>query len=59
MGSHIDHRSNLALDLVIYERSILTSDKINTEHIDVPPKVVVEVDVNFELENPGANIFDE
>jgi len=58
-GAHVDHRSNLALDLSIYDRSVLTPDKITTKYINVPPKIVIEVDVNVELADPSANTFDE
>ena len=57
MGAHLDYRSNLALDLVIYDKSVLTADKITTKYIDVTPKIVVEVDVKVELEDRNANIF--
>lgn len=57
MGAHLDHRSNLALDLVIYDKSVLTADKINTKYIDVTPKIVIEVDVKVELADRNANIF--
>ena len=33
--------------------------KVTTKYIDVPPKIVIEIDVNVELENPNANTFDE
>lgn len=58
-GTHVDHRSNLALDISIFDKAILTPDKITTKYIPVPPKIVIEVDVNVELANPHANIFDE
>ena len=59
MGAHLDHQSNLSLDLTVFDRSVLTADKITTKYVDVPPKIVVEVDVNIELSNPNAHTFDE
>ncbi len=56
-GTHLDHRNNLALDVSIFEKSVLTADKINIKYVDVAPKIVVEVDVRVELEDRDANIF--
>lgn len=58
IGSHIDHRSNLALDLAIYDRTQLTGKKITAKYIDVAPKVVIEVDVRVELAENKEEIFD-
>jgi hypothetical protein len=59
VGSHLDHRSNLALDVAVYENSVLTPDKINLKYINVHPKIVVEIDVRVKLEDPTANVFDQ
>jgi len=59
VGSHIDHRSNLGLDVAVYERKVLTPDKITEKYIDVNPKIVVEIDVNVELPERNANLFEE
>ena len=58
-GAHIDHRNNLSLDLTIFEKKVLTPDKITSKYIDVHPKIVIEIDVRVELEEPTAHIFDE
>lgn len=58
-GAHLSHRNNLSLDLCVYNRSVLTPDKITTKYIDVHPKIVVEIDVKVEPAQPGANTFDE
>ena len=59
VGSHLDHRNNLALDVAVYENSILTPDKINLKYIDVRPKIVIEIDVRVKLEDPLANPFEQ
>jgi hypothetical protein len=59
VGSHLDHRSNLALDVAVYENSVLTPEKINTKYIDVNPKIVIEIDVRVKLEDEEANPFDQ
>ncbi len=58
VGSHIDHRTNLALDIAIFERKYLTSKKINLKYIDVAPKIVIEVDVRVELAEDKEQVFD-
>lgn len=50
-GLHLNTNNNLAGDIVIYDPSVLTPDKINKHYADVPPKVVIEVDIMIELEN--------
>jgi hypothetical protein len=59
VGSHLDHRSNLALDVAVYENSVLTPEKINLKYIDVNPKVVIEIDVRVKLQDPTQNVFDQ
>jgi Uma2 family endonuclease len=59
IGSHLDHRSNLALDVAVYDNNVLTPEKINLKYIDVNPKIVVEIDVRVKLEDPTANPFEQ
>ena len=51
-GVHLDHGNNLAHDVAIYERTTLPPDRINARYVDVPARVVVEIDVRIDLENP-------
>ncbi len=44
-GVHIDHRNNLSHDVAIYDKQVLTPNKINTKYVDVPAKVAIEIDV--------------
>lgn len=44
-GVHINHRNNLSHDVAIYDRAVLTPDKINTQYVRVPAKVAIEIDV--------------
>lgn len=59
IGQHIDRRNNLGLDVVVFEKSVLTPDKITTKYIDVPAKLVVEIDVNVELPDRDTDLFQE
>lgn len=49
-GLHLSYRNNLSADVCVYEKSKLTSDKITTQYLDLPPKLVVEVDIAIELD---------
>ena len=49
-GLHLSHRSNLSNDIAIYETSVLTPDKINRKYVDVPPKIVIEIDIDGDVE---------
>ncbi|CAN5464404.1 hypothetical protein BH10BAC3_BH10BAC3_36070 [soil metagenome] len=49
-GLHIGFRNNVSSDVCVYEKSKLTPDKITSNYLDIPPKLVVEVDISVELE---------
>ncbi len=49
-GNHLSLRNNLSLDLAIFERSVLTANKITTKYVDVPAYCVIEIDVQAEWE---------
>lgn len=48
-GVHLDHRSNLSHDVAIYDRTVLTPDKINKKYATVPALVAIEIDVKADL----------
>lgn len=48
-GVHIDHRNNLSHDVAIYDKMVLTPDKINTKYADVPAVMAVEIDVKADI----------
>jgi Uma2 family endonuclease len=49
-GNHLAKNLNYGLDLAVYEATILTPDRITTKYVDVPPRLVVEVDVRVDTE---------
>ncbi len=49
-GVHINHRSNFANDIALYDPKLLTPDKISKKYADIPPKIVFEIDIDAELE---------
>lgn len=44
IGNHIDLGNNFSNDIAIFEKTVLTPDKINKRYASVPPKIVIEVD---------------
>ena len=58
-GSHINHRNNFGLDIVIFDRQIFTPGKITAKFVDVPPKIVLEIDVNVEMSDVNGNLFEQ
>ncbi len=58
-GAHIDDSNDLCLDVAVFDKTKLTPDKIGNKYADVPADLVIEVDVNVELPDRKANLFDE
>ena len=47
-GNHVSKNVNYGLDLAVYDMETLPSEKINERYVDVPPLLVVEVDVKVD-----------
>jgi hypothetical protein len=56
-GLHLDRKNNLAGDIFIFDREVLTIDKINKQYSKVNPKISIEIDLNIELENITQNDY--
>ncbi len=56
-GLHLDRRNNLAGDILIFDKNVLTIDKINKQYSRVHPKISLEIDLNIELENITQNEY--
>lgn len=48
VGGHLKKGVNLSFDIAIFDRTVLTTDKINKHYANVPAKIVFEVDVKIE-----------
>ena len=46
------------MDVAVYDKSVLTPDKITSKYADVPAKLVIEVDVNVEMAESSGNLFE-
>ncbi len=53
IGMHIAHRENPASDIGIFEKSVLTPDRVTTQYVNVPAKVFIEVDIRAAVEDLG------
>jgi hypothetical protein len=49
IGSHISTGNNLSNDIAIYEKLVLTAEKINKKYPDVPPKIAIEIDTEADV----------
>lgn len=49
----------MGLDVVVFDKALLTPDKITTKYIDVSPKILVEIDVNVEVTDTGMDLFSD
>jgi hypothetical protein len=56
-GLHLDRRNNLAGDILIFDKDVLTIDKINKHYSSVPPKISIEIDLDIELEDFTENSY--
>lgn len=49
IGNHIDRNNNLSNNIAIFDKTVLTADKINRKYPDVPPKIVIEIDTEADV----------
>jgi Uma2 family endonuclease len=55
LGIHIDKNNNRACDVALYElnKSNISIDDINEHYINLPPQIVIEVDIKADLADMG------
>ena len=59
-GNHLALRNNLQFDIALYDKSLLTADKITRRYVQaIPPRLVIEVDMDVELEDTGLQNIEE
>jgi Uma2 family endonuclease len=46
LGLHLDRGNNLAGDIVVFETSVLPPSAVKAHYADVPPRIVIEVDLS-------------
>jgi Uma2 family endonuclease len=50
-GLHVNHKNNLAGDILVYDKKTLPASKISNHYADVPAELQIEVDIQAELED--------
>jgi Uma2 family endonuclease len=58
-GLHISHRNNFGLDIAVYDKSVLTREKITDAYASVPAELVIEIDLNVETEDKKKDLFSD
>ncbi|GGN10461.1 hypothetical protein GCM10010967_52910 [Dyadobacter beijingensis] len=56
-GLHINTKNNLASDIMIFDKDVLTIDKIDLHYAQVPPTICIEVDTQVELEDTTESAY--
>lgn len=58
-GLHLDRGNNLAGDILIFDNTNLPLEAITAHYVDVPPKIVIEVDIMADPSDidPTAYLF--
>ena len=50
IGSHIRKGTNFAHDIAIFDKKVLTPDKIDDHYSRVPAKIIIEIDIRTEAQ---------
>ncbi|MCW3108500.1 MAG: hypothetical protein JWQ09_3006 [Segetibacter sp.] len=56
-GVHLDHKNNLAGDILVYENVRLKTEDIKNRYVNTPANVVVEVDTKADLSKQGFETY--
>ncbi|MFN0035652.1 MAG: Uma2 family endonuclease [Saprospiraceae bacterium] len=57
VGAHLEHKSNLGIDVTVYETAQLPGEKFDFKYLDVAPKFAIEVDMKVSLDDTGMDTF--
>jgi hypothetical protein len=57
VGAHLDFRSNMGLDVAVFELNQLPGEKFDNKFLTVLPKFVIEVDMKVSLDDTGIENF--
>ena len=58
-GLYISHRNNFGLDIAVYDKSVLTPEKITDSYSKVPAELVIEIDLKVETEGKHTDLFND
>ena len=54
VGGHIKKGTNLSFDIAVFDKKKLPLNKITSYYVNVPPKIVFEIDVKIDEEDENA-----
>ena len=54
LGGHLKKGTNLSFDIAVFDKKVMTRNKINQYYANVPPKMIFEIDVKIDLEDENA-----
>ncbi len=58
-GLRIGARNNFGLDIAVYDKSVLTPDKITDTYSSVPAELVIEIDLGVEIDDRNRDMFSD
>ncbi len=59
-GNHIAYKNNISFDIALYDRAVLTPEKINNKYVqETPPHIVVEIDTDISLDETGFSTMQD
>ncbi len=59
IGLHLAKYENVGLDVAVFDHEKLFASKISGKYTQVPPILVIEIDINIEMLDKTSNPFDE
>ena len=57
IGLHIGRGSNLSSDIAIYNKADIQKTPLKNRYYDIPPQVVIEVDMKADISEMGASYY--
>lgn len=51
LGLHLSHGNNLSADIAIFERQVFVNRTPEDKYVEIPPKVVIEIDTKADFGN--------
>ncbi len=57
VGAHLEHKSNMGLDVAVFETAQLPGEKFGFGYLDVLPKFVIEIDMKVSIDETGIENF--
>ncbi len=59
VGAHLEHKTNLGLDVAMFDAANLPGEKFDFKYLTVVPLLVIEVDMKVSLDETGLESFEE